>query len=55
VAENLLNQTFAPTRPNEAWATDFIYMATGEGWLYLAGIKDVFNLRAGGGTRWTGP
>lgn len=42
VADNLLNQTFAPTRPNEAWVTDITYVATGEGWLYLAGIKDVF-------------
>jgi putative transposase len=42
VAENLLNQTFEPTRPNEAWVTDITYVATGEGWLYLAGIKDVF-------------
>jgi len=42
VAENLLDQTFAPTRPNEAWVTDITYIATDEGWLYLAGIKDVF-------------
>ncbi|QPI48374.1 IS3 family transposase [Massilia antarctica] len=42
VADNLLNQSFAPTRPNEAWVTDITYVATGEGWLYLAGIKDVF-------------
>ncbi len=42
VAENLLNQTFEPTRPNEAWVTDITYVATGEGLLYLAGIKDVF-------------
>ncbi|WP_370660989.1 IS3 family transposase [Massilia cavernae] len=42
VADNLLNQTFAPTRPNEAWVTDITYIPTGEGWLYLAGIKDVF-------------
>lgn len=42
VAENLLNQTFAPTRPNEAWVTDITYISTGEGWLYLAGVKDVF-------------
>jgi transposase InsO family protein len=41
VAENLLNQSFAPTRPTEAWVTDITYIATGEGWLYLAGIKDV--------------
>lgn len=42
VADNLLNQTFAPTRPNEAWVTDITYVATGEGWLYVAGVKDVF-------------
>ena len=42
VADNLLNQTFAPTRPNEAWVTDITYVHTGEGWLYVAGVKDVF-------------
>jgi putative transposase len=42
VAENLLNQTFAPTRPNEAWVSDITYVPTDEGWLYLAGLKDVF-------------
>ena len=42
VADNLLNQTFSPTRPNEAWVTDITYCATDEGWLYVAGIKDVF-------------
>ena len=42
VADNLLNQTFKPTRPNEAWVTDITYIQTGEGWLYLAGVKDVF-------------
>jgi transposase InsO family protein len=42
VAENFLEQTFAPTRPNQAWVSDITYVATDEGWLYLAGIKDVF-------------
>ncbi|MFZ6644034.1 IS3 family transposase, partial [Undibacterium sp. TC4M20W] len=42
VASNLLNQTFAPSRPNEVWLTDITYISTGEGWLYLAGIKDVY-------------
>ena len=42
VAENLVNQTFTPTRPNEAWVTDITDISTGEGWLYLAGVKDVF-------------
>ena len=42
IADNLLNQTFASTRPNETWVTDITYISTDEGWLYLAGVKDVF-------------
>ena len=42
VAESVLAQTFAATRPNETWVTDITYVPTTEGWLYLAGIKDVF-------------
>ena len=42
VMENLLNQTFAPTAPNQVWVTDITYIPTQEGWLYLAGVKDVF-------------
>ncbi|QJE01788.1 IS3 family transposase [Massilia forsythiae] len=42
VASNLLEQTFTPTAPDEAWVSDITYVATDKGWLYLAGIKDVF-------------
>lgn len=42
VADNLLGQVFAPTKPNEVWTGDITYIATDEGWLYLAGLKDVF-------------
>lgn len=42
VAPNLLEQCFTPARPNEAWVSDITYVPTDEGWLYLAGIKDVF-------------
>ncbi len=42
VAENVVAQTFAATRPNETWVTDITYVPTAEGWLYLAGIKDLF-------------
>ena len=42
VAENVLAQTFVATRPNETWVTDITYVPTAEGWLYLAGIKDLF-------------
>jgi transposase InsO family protein len=37
-----ISQTFVATRPNETWVTDITYVPTAEGWLYLAGIKDLF-------------
>lgn len=43
VAPNLLDRQFAVTAPNRAWVTDITYIPTDEGWLYLAGIKDLFN------------
>jgi putative transposase len=42
VAENLLNQNFAVAAPNAAWVSDISYVWTEEGWLYLAGLKDLF-------------
>jgi len=42
VAENLLNRQFKAAAPNRIWVTDITYIATEEGWLYLAGHKDVF-------------
>jgi putative transposase len=42
VAENLLNQGFEATMPNEVWVSDITYIPTEEGWLYLAGHKDLF-------------
>jgi len=42
VAENLLNQQFEATAPNEVWVSDITYIPTEEGWLYLAGHKDIF-------------
>jgi len=41
VADNLLKQNFETSRPNQAWVTDITYIETGEGWLYLAGVKDL--------------
>ena len=41
VAENLLKQDFTTQRPNQVWVTDITYIPTHEGWLYLAGIKDL--------------
>jgi len=42
VAENLLAQKFVASAPNQIWLTDITYIPTGEGWLYLAGHKDLF-------------
>ena len=42
VAENLLNQQFEATAPNQVYVTDITYIPTEEGWLYLAGHKDLF-------------
>jgi len=42
VAANLLGQVFQADRPGQIWLTDITYIATEEGWLYLAGYKDIF-------------
>jgi transposase InsO family protein len=42
VAENLLNQQFQGSQPNQVWLSDITYIPTDEGWLYLAGHKDLF-------------
>ena len=42
VADNLLAQTFDARCPNETWVTDITYVPTAEGWLYLAGVKDLY-------------
>lgn len=38
---NVLDQKFDASRPNEAWISDITYIWTTEGWLYLAGVKDL--------------
>jgi putative transposase len=43
VAENVLNRQFEPEAPNQAWTADITYLATGEGWLYLAAVEDVYS------------
>ena len=41
VAPNLLARDFAPAAPDTVWAGDITYIATGEGWLYLAAVLDL--------------
>lgn len=45
VAENLLQQDFTASRADERWAADITYVWTGEGWLYLAVVLDLFSRR----------
>ncbi len=48
VAENLLDQNFVAERPDQVWLADITYIPTGEGWLYLAVILDLFTRKVVG-------
>ena len=48
VASNVLMREFDVAEPNTAWATDITYLATLEGWLYLAVVLDLFSRRVVG-------
>jgi putative transposase len=43
VAPNLLNKDFKANRINQKWVGDITYIATQEGWLYLAAIEDLYH------------
>lgn len=43
VAPNVLDRQFAAPEPNETWVADITYIRTDEGWLYLAGVMDLFS------------
>ena len=43
VAPNLLEQDFSAPAPNQKWVGDITYLATGEGWLYLAVLIDLYS------------
>lgn len=45
VAPNVLARNFAATRPNEVWVGDITCIKTGEGWLYVAVLLDLFSRR----------
>jgi putative transposase len=48
VAANLLDQNFVANRPDQVWLADITYIPTGEGWLYLAVILDLFTRKVVG-------
>nr|WP_099515445.1 IS3 family transposase [Microvirga ossetica] len=48
IAPNLLEQDFSAERPNQKWNADISYVWTGEGWLYLAVVLDLFARRVVG-------
>lgn len=43
VAPNLLERNFTASAPNRVWTSDITYVATAQGWLYLAVIIDLFS------------
>ena len=43
VAENYLNQNFQVKSSKEVWVSDITYIRTGQGWLYLTTVIDLFD------------
>lgn len=43
VSESLLKQDFCAIGPNQKWVDDITYLRTGEGWLYLAVVIDLWS------------
>ena len=48
IAPNLVARDFEPTAANQVWAGDVTYIATDEGWAYLAVLLDLFSRRVVG-------
>ena len=40
-----VNRQFRAERPNQLWVSDFTYVSTWQGWLYVAFVIDVFARR----------
>ncbi len=45
IAPNLINRNFSAAAPNRVWLTDITYVETGQGWLYLAAVMDLYSRR----------
>jgi transposase InsO family protein len=45
IAPNRLAEMPKPSRPDQVWVADITYIDTAEGWLYLAGVLDLYSRR----------
>ena len=45
IAPNRLAEAATATAPNQIWVADITYIETGEGWLYLAAVLDLYSRR----------
>jgi putative transposase len=45
VAANIVDRQFQPEEADRTWTADITYIATGEGWLYLAAVEDLYSKR----------
>lgn len=48
MAKNELAKVPAPDQLNQIWVADITYIETQEGWLYLAGILDLYSRKVAG-------
>ena len=48
MAPDLVQRRFTPAAPNVVWSGDITYIATDEGWLYLAAVLDLHSRRVVG-------
>jgi len=47
-ASNRLNQDFSASAANQKWVSDFTYIDTAEGWLFLATVLDLYSRKVVG-------
>ncbi len=55
VAPNTLNRQFEALQPDKSWVTDFTYVRTHEGWLYVTVVIDLFSRKVVGWTMKNSP
>lgn len=54
-AVDLVNRNFSPPGPDRLWAADVTQFHTGEGWLHVAGVLDLWSRRVVGWSMGTTP